>query len=100
VKPVNLVSGEPEVACSPFRKMPGFRDGDFAISDSTPSAPILRPIPRPMTRPDRGQEPARTIWYEEFADTILIACMGKPFFRVVAPRFLGRARAILQPPSE
>jgi len=36
VKPVNLGSFEPEfVACSPFRKMPGFRDGDFAISDSS-----------------------------------------------------------------
>jgi glutathione S-transferase len=36
VKPVGLGSPEPEfVACSPFRKMPGFRDGDFTISDST-----------------------------------------------------------------
>ena len=36
IKPVALASPEAEfVECSPFRKMPGFRDGDFTISDST-----------------------------------------------------------------
>jgi glutathione S-transferase len=33
----------------------------------------------------------KTIWYDEFADTILVACGAKIFFnRIVAPRFLGR----------
>jgi len=93
VKPVNLGSSEPEfVACSPFRKMPGFRDGDFAISDSTAIITYLEAkFPDPPLVPTEARSRARTIWYEEFADTILIACMGKPFFnRVVAPRFLGR----------
>jgi len=93
VKPVNLGSTEPDfVACSPFRKMPGFRDGDFAISDSTAIIAYLESkFPEPALVPAEPKSRARTIWYEEFADTILIACMGKPFFnRVVAPRFLKR----------
>jgi glutathione S-transferase len=34
---------------------------------------------------------ARTIWFEEFHDTIMMSCSGKMFFnRIVAPRFLKR----------
>jgi glutathione S-transferase len=93
VKPVGLGSPEPEfVACSPFRKMPGFRDGDFTISDSTAIITYLEAkFPDPVLIPREAKSRARTIWYEEFVDTILIACMGKIFFNhVVAPRFLGR----------
>ena len=77
---------------SPFGKMPGFRDGDFAISDSTAIITYLEAKhPTPALIPAEPASRARTIWYEEFADTILIACMGKLFFnRVVAPRFLGQ----------
>jgi glutathione S-transferase len=77
---------------SPFGKMPGFRDGDFAISDSTAIITYLEAkYPAPALVPADPANRARTIWYEEFADTILIACMGKMFFnRVVAPRFLGQ----------
>ena len=36
LKPIGLGNTDPDfVACSPFRKMPAFRDGDFAISDSS-----------------------------------------------------------------
>ncbi len=36
VKPVGPGSQDPEFReASPFGKMPGFRDGDFAISDSS-----------------------------------------------------------------
>ena len=77
---------------SPFGKMPGFRDGDFAISDSTAIITYLEAkYPEPPLLPTEPKSRARTIWYEEFADTILIACMGKLFFnRVVAPMFLGQ----------
>jgi glutathione S-transferase len=98
VKPVNLGSLEPEfVACSPFRKMPGFRDGNFSISDSTAIITYLEAkFPAPPLIPEEASSRARTIWYEEFADTILIPCMGKPFFnRVVAPRFLKREGDLL-----
>ena len=79
-------------AASPFGKMPGFNDGDFSISDSTAIIAYLEAKhPTPNLIPDAPASRARTVWYEEFADTILVACMGKMFFnRVVAPKFLGR----------
>lgn len=77
---------------SPFGKMPGFRDGEFVISDSTAIITYLEAKhPEPALLPANPASRARTIWYEEFADTIMVACMGKMFFnRVVSPRFLGQ----------
>jgi len=93
VKRVALGSTDPDfVTASPFRKMPAFRDGDFAISDSSAIIAYLEAkFPHPALIPAEAKSRARTIWYEEFADTILITALGKMFFnRVVAPRFLGR----------
>ncbi len=92
-RPVGIGDQDPAFReASPFGKMPGFRDGDFAISDSTAIITYLEAkFPDPPLIPAAPASRARTIWYEEFADTILAACMGKLFFnRVVAPRFLGR----------
>ena len=93
VKPVGLSSPDPDfAACSPFRKMPGFRDGDFTISDSSAIIAYLdAKFPEPPLVPTEAKARARVTWYEEFADTILSACMGKMFFnRLVAPRFLAQ----------
>jgi glutathione S-transferase len=72
--------------------MPGFRDGDFAISDSTAIITYLEAKhPQPALLPTEPKARARVVWYEEFADTILIAAMGKVFFnRIVSPMFLGK----------
>ena len=93
VKPTGLGATDPAfVEASPFRKMPAFRDGDFAICDSTAIITYLEAkFPEPPLLPAEPKSRARTIWYEEFADTILIGCGGKMFFnRFVSPRFLGR----------
>lgn len=93
LKPITLQAKDPEFrAASPFGKMPGFRDGDFAISDSTAIITYLEAkYPEPALIPAEPRSRARTIWYEEFADTILIATMGKVFFnKVVSPMFLGK----------
>ncbi len=93
VKPIGIGNQDPEFReASPFGKMPGFRDGDFAISDSSAIVTYLEAMkPEPNLIPTEARARARTIWYEEFADTILMSCGGKMFFnRVVAPRFLGR----------
>jgi len=85
--------GDPDFAVvSPFGKMPGFRDGDFGISDSTAIITYLEAIkPEPNLIPTEPKARARTIWYEEYGDTIIAACGGKIFFnRVVSPRFFGR----------
>ena len=85
--------GPPEFAeASPFKKMPGFKDGDFLISDSTAIINYLDVIkPDPNLIPTDAKTRARTIWYEEFGDTIVAACGGKIFFnRVVSPKFFGQ----------
>lgn len=90
-KPLGLGAKDPEfLEASPFGKIPGFRDGDFAISDSTAIVNYLEAIrPEPNLIPGEARARARAIWWEEFADTILAACGGKMFFnRIVAPMFL------------
>jgi glutathione S-transferase len=92
-RPLPLGSDDPDfLAASPFRKIPGFRDGDFAISDSSAIIHYLEAKhPEPELIPAEPQARARTIWYDEFGDTILCGCGAKMFFnRIVAPRFLGR----------
>jgi len=93
VKQPGLRSQDPEFReASPFGKMPGFRDGDFTIADSTAIITYLEAKhPEPCLLPAEPKARARTIWYEEFADTILVAAGGKMFFnRIVAPKFLGQ----------
>ncbi|HZG08045.1 MAG TPA: glutathione S-transferase family protein [Allosphingosinicella sp.] len=93
LKPLGLDSDDPDfLAASPFRKIPAFSDGDFHLSDSTAIVTYLDVLhPDPVLIPAEARARARTIWFDEFADTILMGCGSKIFFnRVVAPRFLGR----------
>src|SRR3954471_12642802 len=90
---IGLGSEDPDFcAASPFRKMPGFKDGDFSICDSSAIVHYLdAKFPEPNLIPTEPRARARTIWFDEFGDTIVMGCGGKMFFnRVVAPRFLGR----------
>jgi len=92
-RPVGLGDADPEFReASPFGKMPGFRDGDFAISDSTAIIMYLDAVqPEPNLIPTEPKARARSFWYDEFADTILMDCGRKMFFnRIVAPVFLKR----------
>jgi glutathione S-transferase len=77
---------------SPFRRMPALRDGDFTLADSSAIIHYLEAkSPEPALIPADPQLRGTTIWYEEFADTILVSCGAKIFFNlIVAPRFLGR----------
>jgi glutathione S-transferase len=93
VKPTAPGDPNPDFrAASPFGKMPGFRDGDYALSDSSAIIHYLEAkYPEPALIPADPQLRGKCIWYEEFADTILVSCGAKIFFNlIVAPRFLGR----------
>ncbi|PXA93759.1 glutathione S-transferase [Caulobacter sp. D4A] len=82
---------DPDFAeCSPFRKIPAFQDGDFRISDSSAIITYLEALhPEPNLIPAEPRARARAVWFEEYADTILVAAGGKIFFnRIVAPRFM------------
>ena len=80
------------VACSPFRKIPALKDGDFTLSDSTAIIHYLEALkPEPAMIPAEAKARARTVWFEEYADTILATAAGPMFFnRIVGPRFMGR----------
>ena len=90
---LGLGSKNPEfLAASPFGKIPALRDGNFTLSDSSAIAIYIESVhPEPPMIPVEAKARATTIWFDEFADTILVGAAGKIFFnRVVAPRFMGQ----------
>jgi glutathione S-transferase len=72
--------------------MPAFRDGDYVLADSSAIVHYLEAKhPEPALIPADPKLRGKTIWFEEFADTVLVSCGAKIFFNlIVAPRFLGR----------
>jgi len=93
LQPTGFPNHSPEyLEASPFRKMPAFRDGDYTLADSTAIIHYLEArFPEPALIPADPKLRGKTIWFEEFGDTILCSCGAKIFFnRIVAPRFLGR----------
>jgi glutathione S-transferase len=93
VKGVTLNSQDPGFReASPFAKMPALRDGDYLLADSSAIVAYMDAVkPDPALIPADPRERGKTIWWDEFADTIFICAGVKVFFnRVVAPRFLGR----------
>ncbi|MBS0481479.1 MAG: glutathione S-transferase family protein [Proteobacteria bacterium] len=79
------------LVASPFRKIPALQDGDFNLADSTAIVTYLDALtPTPPIAPGDARQRAKAIWWEEFADTILVAAGGKVLFnRFVGPTFLG-----------
>ena len=91
-KPVGFGSKDPGfLQASPFSKIPGFSDGDFSISDSTAIITYLEAkYPEPPMIPAEPKSRARVIWYEEFADTILVGKLAPIFFQRVVTKLIGR----------
>ena len=70
---------------SPFSKIPGFRDGDFTLADSTAIAIYLdAKYPDKQLIPSAAEARGRAVWYDEAVDTVLIPA-GAP---IVVNRFL------------
>lgn len=93
LQPTGFPNHSPEyLEASPFRKMPALRDGDYTLADSSAIIHYLEAkFPEPALIPADPQLRGKTIWYEEFADTMACACVGKIFMnRIVLPRFMGR----------
>lgn len=92
-RPTTYRDENPEfLAASPFGKMPALVDGDYGLADSSAIIHYLEvKHPEPPLIPADAQARGRTIWWDEFADTLLMGCLQKLFFnRVVAPVFLKR----------
>jgi glutathione S-transferase len=77
-------------ACSPFGKIPGFADGDYRLCDSSAIVAYLEAqYPERPVLPAEPRARGRTVWFDEFADTIFAASGLKIMFnRFVAPKFL------------
>lgn len=93
VKGVGMADPDPDFrAASPLGKMPAIQDGDFGLADSSAIIHYLEAKhPEPNLIPSDPEARGRTIWWDEFGDTVFAACGGKMFFnRIVSPKFLGR----------
>lgn len=93
-RPTGIDDQTPEFrAASPFGKMPALVDGDYGLADSSAIIHYLEAKhPEPPLIPADARTRGRAIWWDEFADTLLMGCLQKLFFnRVVAPVFLKRA---------
>ena len=93
-RPVGIGDATPEFRqASPFGKMPALVDGDYGLADSSAIIHYLEALhPEPALIPAEPRARGRVIWFEEFADTILMGVCGKVLFhRFVAPKFLGMA---------
>jgi len=97
------------LAKSPFGKIPAFEDGDYVLADSSAIVHYLdAKYPENPLIPTDAKARGKTVWFDEFADTIFVGQLGMIFFnRVVAP-LLGmpndlaaadKAEAELLPPN-
>jgi glutathione S-transferase len=78
---------------SPLGKIPAWRDGDRAFSDSSVICQYLERLhPEPAFYPKDPYDFARSLWFEEYADTALVEIIGPRIFfpRVVGKRFMGK----------
>jgi glutathione S-transferase len=88
-RPVSPHSDDPDfVAVSPFGKIPGFRDGDYTLADSTAIINYLEAkYPEPVLIPLEPKARGKTIWYEEYADTVMFPVATVIFVnRIVLPK--------------
>ena len=80
------------LAASPVRKIPALTHDDYTLADSSAIIHYLDALkPEPCMIPTEARARGKTIWWDEYADTILVGnAMGPIFFnRFVAPRILG-----------
>lgn len=76
---------------SPFGKIPALEDGDFLLCDSTAIITYMDALqPGEEMIPAEPKARARTIWYEEFGDTVLQAVGAKIFFNRIVAKAMGR----------
>lgn len=77
-------------ACSPFGKIPGFRDGDFCLGDSSAIVHYLdTKYPGASLIPADAEARGRVLWFEEVADTVLVPPMGAIFWARVVSKLMG-----------
>lgn len=83
--------GEGYLKGSPFGKIPALEDGDFLLCDSTAIVTYMDALhPGEEMIPAQPKARARTIWYEEFGDTVVQAAGQKIFFNRAVAKMVKR----------
>lgn len=78
------------LAMSPFGKIPGFEDGDYKLCDSSAIVHYLEAKhPEHALIPADARARGRTIWFDEYADTIMFAAAAPIFFNRVVTKLMG-----------
>lgn len=78
-------------AMSPFGKIPAFSDDDYLLCDSSAIVHYIEAKhPSPALIPVEAKDRGRAVWFDEFADTILLQPAGKIFFNRIVAKLLGR----------
>jgi glutathione S-transferase len=93
IVPVNPAQPTEEFrAASPYCKIPAFEDDGFRLADSTAIAVYLdAKYPQPALLPADPRARGRAVWFDEVADTVVMAAGGPMVFnRFVKPRFFGQ----------
>lgn len=76
---------------SPFGKIPALEDGDFLLCDSTAIITYMDALhPGEEMIPAAPRARARTIWFEEFGDTVVQPVGQKIFFNRAVARMMKR----------
>ena len=75
VRPTKAADDDPDFrAASPFGKMPALADGEFRLCDSSAICHYLDALgEQARLIPGEAKARGRAIWFDEFADTILVA---------------------------
>lgn len=75
---------------SPFGKIPAFEDGDYKLCDSSAIVQYIEAKhPQPSLIPAEARARGRTIWFDEYADTIMFAAYAPIFFNRVVAKLVG-----------
>jgi len=83
---VNPFNPTPDfVAMSPLKRIPAFRDTDIpepnTLADSSVICDYLEhKFPKPALYPSDPYLRARALWFEEYADSVVAACIGRGLF--------------------
>ena len=78
------------LAISPFGKIPAFEDGDFRLCDSSAIVHYLdAQYPEHNLIPVEARARGRTVWFDEYADTIMFAAAAPIFFNRVVAGLMG-----------
>lgn len=96
---VNVMPGAIDAefqAKSPLSKIPVWEEGDFALPDSSVICAYLeRVVPSPAVYPADARAFAKTLFWEEYADTRMVDSGTPVFFQRIV-----RAKVFKQPPDD